>query len=125
VVAAYILGEEEREETAAEALHSCTVRGASIITLHELAHILLRRSLGTRLEDVLALLERAFTLHGVTREVAVTAARLRLSHRLPEVDALILATAVEEGYDVFYSFDNDFAELDGQEIGSTTVRYLG
>jgi len=76
VEVAYILREEGREEAAREALHSCRVRGASTITLHEVAYLLLRRCLEAHLKDTMALLERALRLHGVDRRVAVTAARL-------------------------------------------------
>lgn len=125
VIAAYILNEEGRNEAAARVLHSCSLRGASMITLHELVYLLSRRGLSDNLEDAVALVERGVRLHTIDREAAITAARLRLEHRLPEVDALILAIAVTEGYSVFYSFDRDFAELSGKTIGSTKVHYLG
>ncbi|AEM39005.1 hypothetical protein Pyrfu_1140 [Pyrolobus fumarii 1A] len=45
VVAAYILGEEGRVEIAERVLRSCAARGISVITLHELAYIALKRGL--------------------------------------------------------------------------------
>lgn len=124
VIAAYILNEEGRVEAAAQVLHNCSLRGASMITLHELVYLLSRRGLGDSLEDAVALVERGLRLHVLGREAAITAAQLRLRYRLPEVDSLILATAVTEGYSVFYSFDRDFAELSGKTIGSTKIHYL-
>ncbi len=43
---------------------------------------------------------------------------------LPEIDALILATAVVNGFSEFYTFDGDFEGLDGKRVGATLVRYL-
>lgn len=55
----------------------------------------------------------------------MTAARIRLERGVPEVDSLILATAVEAGYDTFYTFDVDFRRLNGETIGQTKIVYLG
>jgi predicted nucleic acid-binding protein len=116
VVAAYILGEEELGEIAGRLLHSCRQRGASIITLHEIAHLLLRRGLDSILNAAIALLEQGLRLHSLNRTSALLAAQLRRHYRLPQVGALILATAVDEGHTAFYSFDSDFKPLDGAEI---------
>ncbi|WP_341871675.1 PIN domain-containing protein [Pyrolobus fumarii] len=71
------------------------------------------------------LLERVFKIHELARGAALTAARIRLERGVPEVDSLILATAVEAGYDTFYTFDVDFRRLNGETIGQTKIVYLG
>ena len=124
VVAAYILGEEERVEIAERVLRGCTARGISVITLHELAHIALKRGLEARLGEAITLLERAFKIHELTRDASLKAARIRLEYGIPEVDSLILATAVEAEYNTFYTFDADFSRLHGEVIGQTRVVYL-
>ncbi len=126
VLAAYMLAEEGRLGRAEEAIRSCSERGVSVVTLHELAYIAFKRGLGEKLEEALLLVESVFRVHGLSRDAAILAARLRVEHRLPEVDALIAATAVAEGYSVFYTFDSDFERLDGRLIGGTTrIVYLG
>ncbi|AEM39006.1 hypothetical protein Pyrfu_1141 [Pyrolobus fumarii 1A] len=66
-----------------------------------------------------------FKIHELARGAALTAARIRLERGVPEVDSLILATAVEAGYDTFYTFDVDFRRLNGETIGQTKIVYLG
>ncbi len=125
VLAAYMLAEEGRLEKAEEAIRSCGERGVSVLTLHELAYIALRRGLGEKLGEALLLVEGVFRVHGLSRDAALLAARLRVEHSLPEVDALIMATAVVEGYEVFYTFDSDFEKLNGKVLSGTMVSYLG
>jgi len=56
--------------------------------------------------------------------VCVKASHLRKSYGVPEVDSLILATAVFLEYNYFYTFDDDFKELNNKVIEKTMVRYL-
>ncbi len=125
VLAAYMLAEEDRLEKAEKAIRSCGERGVSILAIHELAYIVLRRRLEEKLGEALLLVERVFRVHELSREAALLAARLRVEHGLPEVDALVVATAVVEGYEVFYTFDRDFEKLNDVVLDGTRVVYLG
>jgi len=125
VVAAFMLGEEGRFDVAKRVLRRCSIRGVSVLSIHELLVVAERRGVGDRFAEAKQLVERAFRVHGVSQEVAIRAAMLRLEHSLPEIDAIILASAVVNGYEEFYSFDTDFQELNGRVIGSTKVVYLG
>ncbi len=124
VIAAYMLSEEERVETAEEVLEACSERGLSVITIHELVYLAIRRGLGDRLSEALMLVQSAFKIHGLGEREAIRAAGIRAEHRLPEVDSLILATAVENGYQVFYTFDSDFERLNGLRVRGTRVVHL-
>ena len=125
VLAAFMLSEEGRLEAARMVLRKCSVRGISILSIHELLVVAERRSAGNRFAEAKQLVEKAFGVHGVSQEVAIRAAMLRLEHGLPEVDAIILASAVVNGYKEFYSFDADFQRLNGRVIDSTKVVYRG
>ena len=124
VIAAYMLSEEERAEKAEEALRACMERGLSVITIHELVYLATRKGLGGKLGEALMLIKSVFRIHGLGEKEALRAAGIRAEYRLPEVDSLILATAVENGYQVFYTFDSDFRKLNGLTLGGTRIVYL-
>jgi len=70
------------------------------------------------------LLYRLFKVVPPDQDVCIRATYIRRSYKLPEVDSLILATAVQGGYTHFYTFDDDFEELDGKRIENTVIHYL-
>ena len=124
VLAAFMLGEKGRFGVARRVLRACSTRGISIISIHELYVVAARRGVAGRFAEAKQLIEKAFRVHGLGQEVAVRAGEIRVEHGLPEVDSLILATAVENGYRVFYSFDADFEKLNGETVGPTRIVYL-
>ncbi len=124
VVAAYLLREKGRLELARKAILSGAKRGISIITVHELYTIALRLNVAEKFMEAKQLIEKAFTIHPLTQEACMKASHLRVAYGLPEVDALILATAVVNGYAKFFTFDTDFKKLDGVKVEGTTVVYL-
>ncbi len=86
---------------------------------------MLKRGLGERLSEALLLLERAFIVHELVGKAAVAAAHIRLEYGISKVGSLILATVVEAGYTVFYTFGSDFKKLNSKAIRQTAVTYLG
>ncbi len=124
VVASYIFRERSRFETARRSVKSFSIRGISIITIHELYSLALRFGVADRFSEAKKLIEKAFRVHQLTQEVCIKAAELRQSYRLPEVDSLILATAIVNKYSEFHTFDNDFEDIDGREIEGTKIVYL-
>ena len=124
VLAAFMLRERGRFETARRVLRACSVRGVSVLSIHELYVVAARRGVAERFTEAKQLIERAFKLHGITQEVSIKAGEIRLRYGIPEVDSIILATAVESGYSVFYTFDADFQKLNGETVETTRIAFL-
>jgi len=125
VVAAYVFEESNRLEIAYKVIKSFAVRGISIVSIHELYNIALRLGVASRFSEAKRLIEKAFRVHPLSQEICLKAAELRHSYKLPEVDALILATAILNNYTKFYTFDDDFRPLHGTTIQNTEIYYLG
>ncbi len=124
VLAAYIFRERNRFETARRSVKCSTVRGISIITIHELYTLAMRLGTGDRFPEAKRLIEKAFNIHPLSQEVCIKAAELRHTYRLPEVDAVILATAIVNRYSEFHTFDRDFQHINGMKLESTKIVYL-
>ena len=124
IVAAYLFEEKNRFDIAYRVIKSSTARGISIITIHELYNLALRLGVADRFNEAKRLIEKAFKVHPLSQEACLKATELRHRYRLPEVDALILATAIANGYTKFYTFDKDFQSLHSTVIEGTEVIYL-
>ena len=77
-----------------------------------------------RFTKVKELMHRLFKIIPINQDVCVKASYVRRGHKLPEIDALILATAVHEKYPHFYTFDKDFEKLNNKKIEETTIHYM-
>ncbi len=125
VLATYIFKERGRFEIARRSVKRSTIRGISVITIHELYLIAKKLNVADRFFEAKELIEKAFRVHPLSQEVCIKAAELRYSYKLPEVDALILATAIVNKYSEFHTFDNDFQHLEGSVLEGTKIVYLG
>lgn len=124
VLAAYLFEEEGRFDAARSVLKKHRSKAISIITLHEVYMYSLKYGVEERFLKVKEALERIFKVLPLTQETCLRASHLRIRYRLPEVDSLILATAVEARCRNFYTFDDDFEQLDGEVIEGTRVHHI-
>ncbi len=125
VIAAYLFKEEGRYERAYEVLRKYGRRAISIISIHEIHVLSIRSGVDDKFLSIKGDLDRLFDVIGLTQGTCMRASDLRVDLRIPEVDSLILATAVENGYRDFYTFDGDFRDLDEKNVGVTRIHYLG
>ncbi len=123
VLAAYLFKEENRFEAAKEALTRKGARGISVITVHEIHHLSLKFGVEKRFAEIKGTLDSLFRVIPLDQRACLRASEFR-KLGLPEVDALIFATAVTNGFNEFYTFDGDFEDLDGRRMSETVVRYL-
>ncbi|MCD6095346.1 MAG: PIN domain-containing protein [Thermoprotei archaeon] len=124
ILIAFLFREEERFNVAKRVLESHVVRAMSIISLHEIHLYSIRFDVEAKFFKIKKSLLKLFTIVPLNQEVCIKASALRISYRLPEVDSLIFATAVCNGYSHFYTFDRDFRELNGKRIERTVVHWL-
>ena len=124
VLIAYLFREEERFEVARKILGEHKLRVISIITFHEIHIYSIKHSTEKKFLKIKEALNRIFKVMPLTQGVCIRASYLRIEYGLPEVDSLILATAVEAKCKNFYTFDRDFEQLDKEMIEETIVHYI-
>ncbi len=124
VIAAYLFEEEGRHKGARRVLSRHHSRAISVISIHEIHTLSLRNGVEERFLRIKEDLNRLFDVLELTQGICLRASRLRMEFGIPEVDSLILATAVEERFRNFYTFDRDFKDLDGERIEETFIHYI-
>ncbi len=124
VLAAYLFREEGRVHIAKQVIMNHIVKGISIITIHELCTLSIRFNLEDRFNSIKEQLEKIFKIVSLDQESCLIASHLRKEYELPEIDSLILASAIRNKYRHFYTFDRDFEKLDEITIDQTTIHYL-
>ena len=124
VLIAYLFREEDRFNIAKRALESHIVRAISIISIHEIHLYSIKFNVEAKFLQIKELLAKLFTIAPLNQEACIKASTLRTLYKLPEVDSLILATAICNRYNHFYTFDKDFRELNNKNIEGTTVHWL-
>ncbi len=124
VLIAYLFREENRFETAREVLKKHCLKALSVISIHEIHMYSIRFGVEDRFIEIKDLLDNIFKIVPLNQEICLKASCIRYNYGLPEVDALILASAVYGRYGHFYTFDKDFEELDGTQIEETMIHYL-
>lgn len=85
----------------------------------------IRYGVESKFIEVKRMLEELFNIIDLSQDACIIASRLRYSFNLPEVDSLVLASAIASKYDVFYTFDGDFKVLNGRVIEGVKVMFLG
>jgi len=124
VLIAYLFLEQNRFDVARQVLKKHLTKAMSIISIHEIHAYSMRLGVEERFTNIKKSLHKLFKIIPLTQSMCVKASHLRRIYGLPEVDALILATAVIEGYPHFYTFDKDFEDLDGKKVEETLVHFL-
>jgi len=124
VLIAYLFEEEGKFEVAHRILKKYKLRAISVIAIHEIHMYSLKYNTENKFLQIKDILDRIFKIMPLTQEACIRASYLRIEYNLPEVDSLILATAVKAKYRNFYTFDKDFEQLDGKEIEETTIHYI-
>ena len=124
VLLAYLFREEGRFRATESALRKHHLRAISVISIHEIHMYSVRYGVEDRFTKVKELMHRLFKIIPINQDVCVKASYVRRGHKLPEIDALILATAVHEKYPHFYTFDKDFEKLNNKKIEETTIHYM-
>lgn len=124
VLIAYLFKERDRVEVARRVLREYTVKAISIISMHEIHVYSIRHNVENRFIEIKSLLHKLFKVEPITQDTCMKASHIRIKYGLPEVDALILATAVNEGYKHFFTFDRDFEKLNDKTVENTIIHYL-
>lgn len=124
VLIAFLFREEDKFEIAREALKKRATRAISIISIHEIHVYCLKFGVEDRFTRLKEMLYRLFKIVPLKQDACIKASYMRKVHELPEIDALILATAVCRGYGHFYTFDRDFKKLNGNRLEATVIHYL-
>ncbi|MCE4599245.1 MAG: PIN domain-containing protein [Desulfurococcales archaeon] len=124
VLIAYLFRERGRAEIARRVLREYIVKAMSIISIHEIHVYSIRYNVEDRFIEIKELLHKLFKVEPITQDVCMKASHIRIKYGLPEVDALILATAINGGYKHFFTFDRDFKKLDNDTIENTIIHYL-
>ena len=124
VLIAYLFREEGRFRVAESVLRKHHLRAISVISMHEIHMYSVRYGVEDRFTKVKELMHKLLKIIPLNQDICLKATHIRRKHSLPEVDALILATAVHEKYPHFYTFDKDFEKLNNKKIEETTVHYM-
>jgi len=124
VLMAYLFREEGRFKAAESALRKHHLKAISVISMHEIHMYSVRYGVEDRFIKVKELMHKLFKILPLNQDICLKATHIRRKHGLPEVDALILATAVHEKYPHFYTFDKDFEKLNNKKIEETTIHYM-
>ena len=125
VLTAFLFGEEDRFEIFREVLEKHVTRAISIISIHEIHACCLKFGVEERFAGLKEILHKLFKIVLLDQGACIEASYMRKVHELPEIDSLMLATAVRGGYGHFYTFDRDFEKLNGNKLGATVIHYLG
>ncbi len=124
ILIAYLFKEENRFETAGEVLKKHALKALSIISMHEIHMCSIKFGVEDKFIEIKKLLHSLFKIVPLHQDTCLKASYIRGDYKLPEVDALVLASAVHEKYKHFYTFDKDFEKLDNRVIGETKIHYL-
>jgi len=122
---AYLFREEGRFEIAREVLKKHVVKALSIISIHEIHMFSIKLGVEEKFLKVKEFIHKLFRIEPLEQDVCIRASYLRKEFSPPEVDSLILATAIHFKYNHFYTFDKDFEKLNNKVIEKTIVHYLG
>lgn len=127
VLVAYLFVEEERFKTARDILakHRKDEPAASILTVHEAHYFAIKFGVEEKFLENVGKLKVALKIEPLNQETCFKASYLRFKRSLPEVDALILASAIVNDYDRFYTFDQDFKNLHRKSVEKTKVVWMG
>jgi len=124
VLIAYLFREEDRFDVARHVLKKHPTRAISIISIHEIHMYSMKIGVEGKFINIKKSLHKLFKILPLSQDICIKASRLRRIYGLPEVDALILATAISEKYPYFYTFDGDFEELNGKKVEGTLIHFL-
>lgn len=124
VLIAYLFREEGRFETTKRILREHLSKAISIISIHEIHMYSIKFGVEDGFIKIKESLHNLFKIISLNQDICIKASHIRWKYKLPEIDALILATAVYGKYTHFYTFDEDFKELNDKRIEETTVHYL-
>ena len=124
ILIAYLFREEGRFETAREVLKKHLSKAISIISIHEIHMYSIKFNVEDKFIKIKESLHNLFKIIPLNQDICVETSHIRRRYRLPEIDALILATAIHEKYTHFYTFDKDFEELNKIRIKETMIYYL-
>ena len=125
VLIAYLFKEENCFEVAREILSKHESRSFSIITLHEIHYYSIKYGVERDFLKIKDALTKIFRIIPLTQEICITASQLRRKYNLPEVDSIILSSAIEYSNQYFYTFDRDFKQLNLKKIKNTQIHYIG
>ena len=125
VLIAYLFKEEEKFSIAKIVLEKHTVRAISIISIHEIHWFSTKFGIEEKFVELKKFLHKLFIVEPLEQSVCTLASHLRKNYNLPEIDSLILATAIHFEYEHFYTFGSDFKELNNKTIKRTQIHYLG
>ena len=98
VLIAYLFREEGRFSAAESVLRKHYLRAISVISIHEIHMYSVRYGVEDRFAKVKELIHKLLKIIPINQDICLKATHIRRKHDLPEVDALILATAVHEKY---------------------------
>jgi len=124
VLIAYLFREENRFETAKRVLKKHALKALSIISIHEIHMYSIKFGVENRFMEIKEPLHSLFKIIPLSQDICIKASHIRRNYKLPEIDALILASAVYEKYKHFYTFDKDFEKLNNNRIMETIIHYL-
>ncbi|PUA32933.1 MAG: hypothetical protein B9J98_03340 [Candidatus Terraquivivens tikiterensis] len=121
VLIAYLFREEERFHKAKGALAKHSNRYMSMISIHEIEYYSRKIGVETKFMEIKPKLYKLVRPLQVDQEVCSYAISLRDLEKLPEMDALIAATAIRYGINYLYTFDEDFARLHNRSVQGTVM----
>lgn len=124
ILIAYLFKEERRFNIARHVLRKHSLKAVSIISIHEIHMYSIKFNVEDKFINIKESLHKLFKITSLNQNICIKASHIRKKHKLPEIDALILATAVNEKYPYFYTFDKDFEKLNGKRIEKTTIHYI-
>ncbi len=124
VLIAYLFREENRFRIAQKVLRRHASKAISIITVHEIHTYSIRFNVEEKFIKAKELLHKLFKIVPLNQDICLKASYIRKNYRLPEIDSLILASALHGKYKHFYTFDEDFRELNDKIIEETRIHYL-
>jgi len=124
ILIAYLFKEKDRFETAKNILKKHLSKAISIISIHEIHMYSVKFNVEDKFTKIKNSLYNLFKVIPLNQDICIKASHIRKTHKLPAIDALILATAIQEKYTHFYTFDKDFEKLNNKRIQETTIHYL-
>jgi len=121
ILIAYLFREERRFDIAKEVLAKHSNRYMSIISIHEIGYY--SRKMGTEVKfvEIKPKLSQLIKPLQIDQETCMHAINLRSLEKLPEIDSLIAATAIRYNIDYFYTFDQDFTQLNNRRLRNTII----
>ncbi len=121
ILIAYLFAEEDRFHEAKKVLAKHKDRYISIISIHELGYYSRKMNVEERFLKLKPKIYQLTKTISLSQEVCIKAVQLRSIYKLPEIDALIAATAIHHNMDYFYTFDEDFTDMKGRIIQNTRI----